>query len=184
MRWTTIAFCVASLIAPAFLFAAEPPAMPEPTKEHQWLQQFVGEWEGESEAMVEPGKPPMKAKGTETARAIGGFWVVSEGKAEMMGMPFTFVMILGYDADKKKYIGTWVDNMSSHQWKYEGTVDEAGKKLTFETEGPSPSAPGKTVKWREVMELKSKDHRVSSTSILGDDGKWITIVTGESRRKK
>ena len=134
--------------------------------------------------MMEPGKPAIKAKGTETSRLIGGFWVVGEGKGEMMNMPFTSVLTLGYDPDKKKYVGTWVDSMSSYLWKYEGTVDATGKILTLETEGPCPMAPGKLSKFREVTEFKSKDHRVFTSSILADDGKWTTMVTVNSHRKK
>jgi len=29
--------------------------------EHDWLGQFVGEWETELECPTEPGKPPMKS---------------------------------------------------------------------------------------------------------------------------
>src|SRR5688572_28399357 len=41
------------------LIAAEPRAMPQPTKEHEWLKQFAGEWDVETEAFVAPDQPPM-----------------------------------------------------------------------------------------------------------------------------
>ena len=156
----------------------------EPQKEHQWLQQFAGEWESEIEVMMQPGQPPMKAKGSETSRMIGGFWVIAEGKGDMMGMPFTSVLTLGYDSAKKKFIGTWIDSMTSYLWKYEGSVDSTGRILTLETEGPSPMDPGKVMKFKEVTEFKSKDHRVFTSTVLGDDGKWSTILTVHSKRKK
>ena len=158
--------------------------MPVPVKEHEWLQQFVGEWEGEAEIHMEPGKPPVKSKGSETVRRLGGFWIISEGKSDMMGAPFNHVLTIGYDPDSKKYVGAWVDSMTSHLWKYEGTVDPTGKVLTLETEGPCPQKPGKLSKFREVTEFKSKDHRVFTSSMQGEDGKWTTLVTGNSRRKK
>ena len=43
----------------------------EPQKEHQWLQKLVGEWTCESEATMEPGKPPERFKGTESVRSLG-----------------------------------------------------------------------------------------------------------------
>ena len=72
----------------AAAFAAAPivhaqATVPQPTKEHEWLKQFVGEWESELEVFMEPGKPPMKSKGTEVCRAIGGLWVIGEGKSDM-----------------------------------------------------------------------------------------------------
>ena len=55
------------------LIAQDMPQMPAPMKEHQWLEQFVGEWETEMECVPEPGKPAMKGKGTESTRMLGGF---------------------------------------------------------------------------------------------------------------
>src|SRR5690606_6766582 len=44
--------------------------MPKPTKEHDWLQKFVGEWESEVEIVMDPSQPPMLGKGTESTRMI------------------------------------------------------------------------------------------------------------------
>jgi hypothetical protein len=163
--------------------AAEMPKMPPPQKEHAWLQQFVGEWTSEGEMFMEPGKPPMKSTGTESTRALGGFWIVAENKSTFMDQPFTGVLTLGYDPEKKQYVGTWIDSVNSHLWTYAGTVDAAGKTLTLETEGPCPGKPGQLSKFKETVEFKSKDHKVFSSSIQGDDGKWTTIMTINYRRK-
>jgi len=163
------------------LRAEDFPQLPLPQKEHKFLEQFVGEWETEINM---PGKGAVKANGIEIARMLGGFWVVGDGKSELMGMPFTSVLTLGYDPQKKKYVGTWVDSVSSYLWKYEGTLDSTGKILTLDTEGPCPLRPGELVKFKEVTEFKSKDHRIFKSSILGEDGKWTTMVTVESKRKK
>jgi hypothetical protein len=162
---------------------AQAPDMPKPTKEHEWLQQFVGEWDTAIEIFMDPAQPPMKGKGTETSRSLGGFWVVAEGQSEMMGMKFGSVLTLGYDPDKKKYIGTWVDSMASHLWKYEGSVDATGKILTLDTEGPCPMRPG-VVKFKEVTELKDKDTRVFTSSIVEADGKLTQMIRVTSTRKK
>ena len=77
---------------------------------------------------MEPGKPAIKSKGTESTRTLGGFWAVSEYKGDFMGTPFAGVMTVGYDAEKKKYVGTWVCSMCDRLSKYEGSVD--GKTLT------------------------------------------------------
>lgn len=174
---------VALLCAGTLSKAQEPPQFPTPVKEHEWLNQFVGNWDYETEIFMDPSKPPMKAKGTETVRSLGGFWIVSEGKGDMMGKVFASVLTLGFDPQSKKYIGTWVDSFSSMLWKYEGSVDSTGKVLTLETEGPCPMKPGIT-KFREVTEWKGKDERVFTSSIQGDDGKWTTIVRVTSRRAK
>lgn len=164
------------------LRAAEMPPMPEPQKEHTWLQKFVGRWESESEVIMEPGKPPVKSKGSESARMLGGFWIVSEGKGEMMGSPFSSVLTLGYDPEKKQYIGTWVDSMTSKLWTYTGKVNDAGTTLTLESEGPCPLQPGKTIQFKETVEFKSADHRIFTSAMKGDDGQWVTMMTINSRR--
>jgi len=161
--------------------AQDAPKMPAPQKEHEWLKQLEGEWECEGEGVVEPGKPPIKSKGTESIRSLGGFWTVAEMKAECMGVPVTGVMTIGYDAQKKKYVGTWVCSMCDLLWKYEGAAD--GKVLTLDTEGPHHTT-GKTVKMRDVIEMKDKDNKVMTSLMLGDDGKWVTFMTLTSKRKK
>jgi hypothetical protein len=159
----------------------DPPKLAPPEKEHEWLKQLVGEWETDAEAVMEPGKPPIKCKGTDTTRMLGGFWSVSEMKGEMFGTPVVGHLTLGYDAKTKKYVGTWVCSVDGHMWKYEGKVD--GKTLTLDTEGPA--APGgKNAKMRDVIELKDADHKVMTSSLLGEDGKWVTFMTMNAKRKK
>ena len=180
MRRIVVAGLMAALLGAAAVCSAQVPGV---EKEHQWLQQLVGEWEAEVEVTIAPGQPPLKSRGTESVRTIGGLWVVAEGKNDFMGTPMASVMTLGYDPEKKKYVGTWVDSFTSYLWKYEGTVDAAGKVLTLEAEGPNPTAPGKLVRFREVIEVKSKDHKVFSSSQQTADGKWNTFVTVNYRRK-
>jgi hypothetical protein len=56
--------------------------------------------------------------------------------------------------------------------------------LTLDTEGPSPLEPGKKAKFREVLELKAPDHKVFTSYMQGEDGKWVKFVTMDYRRKK
>ena len=185
MAKSTVAGLVAALVlGAAVLQAQDLPKPPPPEKEHEWLKQLVGEWDTEAEATMGPGQPPMKCKGTESTRAVGGFWVISENKGTVMDQPMTGIMTLGYDPQKKKYVGTWVDSMINHLWRYEGTLDASGKILTLEAEGPNPMAPGTTARFRDSIEVKSKDHKVLRSAMQGPDGKWVTFMTGNHRRKK
>ncbi|MFZ2168314.1 MAG: DUF1579 domain-containing protein [Methylococcaceae bacterium] len=156
-----------------------------PQKQHEWLQQLVGEWTYESECSMEPGKPPEKFKGSEHVRSIGGLWVQGESHGEMPGGGMaTMLTTLGYDPQKKRYIGTWVGSMMTHLWLYDGSLNVAENALTLNTEGPSCTGDGKLVKDRDVIELKSADHRVHTVYRLGDDGEWRSIMTINYRRKK
>ncbi len=158
----------------------------EPQKEHKWLQQFVGEWTYENECSMGPDQPPMKATGTESVRSLGGLWVLCEGRGEMPGGgAATTVMTLGYDPVKQRYVGTFVASMMTHLWVYDGGLDLEGTTLTLDTVGPNfGGAPGAMAKYKDVIEFKSNDHRVLTSHMLGDDGKWHQFMTAHYRRRK
>ena len=177
---TTLSFIAITSMA---VGAQELPQLPEPEKEHQWLQQFVGEWTTKSKADMGPDLPPMECEGSISSRMVGGFWVLNEMKGDMAGTPMVGMQTVGYDSAKKKYVGTWVDSMVNHMWHYEGSVDATGKILTLEAEGPNFMAGGKLTKFQDIYEFKSADEIVIASTMLGEDGKWITFMTGTAKRK-
>lgn len=157
----------------------------EPQKEHEWLQKLVGEWTCESECIMGPDQPPMKSKGAESVRSIGGLWTMGEMQAEMPdGSPGTMIMTLGYDPQKGRFVGTFVGSMMTHLWLYEGALDAAGNVLTLDAEGPSMAGDGKMAKYQDAIEIKSADHRVLTSRMLGEDGEWRQFMTAHYRRKK
>lgn len=154
-------------------------------KEHHWLQKLVGEWTYEAEASMGPGKPPEKSTGSEIVRSLGGVWILAEGQVECPGGgPATTVMTLGYDPQKKRFVGTFIGSMMTHLWLYDGALDAAERVLTLDTEGPDFAVEGKMAKYKDTIELKSDDHRVLSSYTLGADGKWFGFMTSHYRRKK
>ena len=112
---------------------------------------------------------------------IGKHWILSEIKNSEWGM--TGIMTVGYNTEKKKFVGTWIDSMTNHMWKYEGELDSTGKILTLEAEGPNMASPGKTAKYRDVTEVKSKDHKVLTSFMQTDGGKWVQFMTMEAKRR-
>jgi Protein of unknown function (DUF1579) len=158
----------------------------EPLKEHQWLTRLAGEWTCEGEATMGPGNPPVKWESTESVRHIGGVWIIAEGKGEMPGSgePTTTLLTLGYDPQKKRYVGTFIGSMMTNMWVCDGALDASGTVLTLDTEGPNMAAPGKMAKYQDIIEIKSDDHRVLKSQMLGDDGKWTQVVMATYRRKK
>jgi hypothetical protein len=105
---------------------------------------------------MDPTKPPMKVKGNEVVRSIGGFWIVAESKGDMMGKPFLGVMTLGFDPQTKKYTGTWSDSMASHLWKYE--------ELSIQPEDPDP---GKL----RAMPNEARAYEVSGSHGMEEQGR-------------
>jgi hypothetical protein len=116
----------------------------EPQAEHRWLQKLVGEWTYEHEASMAPDKPKETFRGTESVRSLGGLWTVGEGTGDMPGGGTSkSVMTLGYDPQRKRFVGTFIASMMTYLWVYEGTLDASRKVLTLDTEGPNfaPAPP-------------------------------------------
>ncbi|NEP20431.1 MAG: DUF1579 domain-containing protein [Leptolyngbya sp. SIO4C1] len=159
--------------------------MPEqPQQQHDWLQKLVGEWTYESQAMMGPDQPDETFTGTESVRSLGGLWVIAEGQGEMCGGgDMTTIMTLGYNSQTQRYTGTWVGSMMTYLWVYDGTMDTAERVLSLYSEGPAMSGEG-LARYKDVMELKSADHRVLTSYLLGDDEQWHQFMTAHYRRKR
>lgn len=156
-----------------------------PQKEHEWLQQLVGDWTFESECLGEPGKPSEKFHGSEQVKSLGGLWIIGEGQGEMPGGDIGQMRLtLGFDPKRNRYIGSWVGSMMTHQWTYEGELDSSGRILTLNAEGPSFTGEDKMSQYQDVYEIKSSDHRILTSRVLGDDGKWTQFMTAHYHRVK
>lgn len=157
----------------------------EPTKEHAWLHQLIGDWDAEMECMMGPDQPPMQTTGSESVRSLGGLWTLGEGKSDTPdGGTATMLMTLGYDPERKRFLGTFVASMMTHMWVYSGSLDASGKILTLDTEGPAFTGDGKMAKYQDIIEFKSPDHRTLTSRMLGGSGEWRQVVTASYRRKK
>jgi uncharacterized protein DUF1579 len=172
--------------APPGMSAAEQEAMMKamsPGEQHKHLALLAGDWSFTSKAWMAPGAPPAESTGTMHAEAVlGGRYVQSVWKGNMMGMDFEGHGTNGYDNVAKKYVSTWMDNMSTGIMYSTGTCDAEHKRceekgsmmdpmtgkesymrsvtnwsgndsFTMEMYGPDPS--GKEFKWME-MSVKRK----------------------------
>ena len=160
------------------------PQEPVPDEHHEWLQQFVGEWDVVAEARMEPGAEPMRFELLESVRGIGKLWILAETNAEFGGQSFTSILTLGYDPKEKAFVGTWIDTSQTHLWHYRGQLDDAKKVLTLEAEGPSVLDPTKMANYRDVHELKEDGVRTVRSSIENEDGSWTQFNEAVYRRKK
>jgi hypothetical protein len=158
--------------------------LPKPGKQHDALKQLEGTWDAVSRFMTEPGKPMAESKGVETASmGLGGFWLTYEYKGEMMGAPFTGRGSMGFDQQKQKYVGTWIDSMKSGLFLSEGTADDSGRVFTMMAQGYCDSQ-GKAITMKQVMELKDKDTRTLTFLSPNPDGKDMVVGSIEYKRRK
>lgn len=154
----------------------------KPIKEHEWLQKLVGEWRTESEMMMPDGS---KATGTgrETVRSLGGLWAFGEGTGSMPdGGSMEYKSALGYDVSFKEYRGCWIGSVSSHLWKYTGTLSADGKKMTLDCEGPDMMVDGKTALYRDVIEFQDDNHRTLTSHGQDENGNWVVFMTARYTR--
>lgn len=159
--------------------------IPEPQKEHEWLKRLVGEWTFEGEATMGPDKPPSIFKGVERVRSLGGLWFLCEGDGDMPGGGIAkTLMTLGYDPQKKRFVGTFIGSMMTNLWIYDGALDRSERVLTLDSEGPAMSGDGSTAMYKDSIEFKSDDHRVMTSQMQGPDGKWTQVMTMTFRRTK
>lgn len=129
--------------APAGAPAMDPEMMKKmmefatPGPEHKVLDALVGKWTHHVKWWMDAAGAPTESDGTSEAKWImGGRYLQEDHKGNMGGMPFEGMGITGYDNMKKKYVGSWVDNMGTGITMMEGTWDAAKKTLSCTCEVP------------------------------------------------
>jgi len=135
---------------------------------HKLLAGLDGSWSYNVKMWMnpDPNAKPQESKGTAVRKSMmdGRFFVMDvTGKMDMPGpdgkkkeMTFKGMGIEGYDNVKKKFVGTWVDNMGTGIMMSEGTYDPA--TTTFTYTGEYEAIPSMKQKIREVMKIADKDH--------------------------
>jgi hypothetical protein len=117
----------------------------KPLPEHKILAADEGTWDASIKTyMGAPGAEPSISKGSEVNEVmLGGLWVLSKFDGEFGGMKFQGRGQYGYDPIKKKYVGTWIDSMSTILSTLEGEYDAKTKTLTFVGDGYDPNLKAK-----------------------------------------
>lgn len=152
----------------------------EPSKEHEWLKQFVGEWTYETECDMGTGERETFA-GREKVSMLGAFWVVMDGEGAMPDGSMGYTrMTLGYDP-AKGYRGSWIGTMMPFMWVYDGTLSEDGRTLTLATEGPNFSGEGMAT-YHDVVSIVDENERTLTSRMKGEDGSWKEFVWARYRR--
>lgn len=173
-------FALAAVLSAAAVAWAQGPPLPKPGPEHELLKKDVGNWDATVEMMMPPGPP---STGTETnVLGPGGLWLISDFQSNMMGAPFQGHGVMGWDATKNKYVGTWVDSMSTGISVTESTYDPATKTATGMVEGPGPD--GKPMRMKAVTQYKDDDTRVFTMYMKGTDGKEAPSMRITYKRRK
>ena len=142
-----------------------------PGPAHKVLEPRVGKWTYEMKCFESPGATATPSKGTSEAKwSMNGRFIEDKVTGDFMGQPFHGTAMVGYDNLKKKYISTWMDDMSTGIMYSEGTYDPATKTFTYSGECPDVMT-GKFVKSRSTEKWTDADHVVMQSFKPGPDGK-------------
>jgi len=166
------------------------PPLPKAGPEHAIFKDIAGTWDAKVETFMAPGAPASVSTGTEAARvACGGMCLLTEFKGSfVMGPPGTPATAFDghgtetYDQGKKKYVGSWIDSMSTGLSVTESTYDAASKTMKGTMEGPDMS--GKVEKMRSTTTMKDPNTRVMEMYNAGPDGKESLGMRITYTRKK
>ena len=174
-----LAALLLAAIAPAV--RAQMPALPE----HKHLAAEVGVWDAEVKLWPTADAEPMTSKGSETNEMFGSFWLLSKFESDFSGMKYSGRMQLGYDPQKKKYVGTWIDTMSPYLQTMEGTYDEKTKTSTMLATGVDMGT-GKPSNSKMITRFESDDVKVFEMMmpVEGKKDEWWKSMEIKYTRKK
>lgn len=110
------------------------------------LRKDAGTWDAEMEIRPAPGVPSIKQRGVAEGRMVGGKWLVRDVKTES---GFEGHGVYGWDAEKGKYTGSWVDSQQTTISRSEGTWSAETREMTFVV---TARHQGKDITYREVTQ--------------------------------
>jgi len=198
MRCRTLAATVLVAFTAALAFADDPKAKAGPSQAemeammkaatpgdaHKKLNAMAGTFNADVKMWMQPGAPPSGGTGVaENSWALDGRFLQQSFTGNFMGMPFSGVGYTGYDNIKKKYIGTWMDTMTTSMMISTGTANADGKSYTFTSSMDDPMT-GKASPVKETVTVVDDDHHTLEMWSPGPDGKMFKMMEIAYTRKK
>jgi len=181
----------------SMLFAADPAATDKAMQEemmkkwqayatpgdvHKTMAGMVGAWDTVVKSYSEPATP--ETKGTSTFTSImDGRYIQENAEGNFMGMPFDGIGTFGYDNARKKYVGSWVDNMGTGIMLSWGTSDDGGKTINWSGKATDPMT-GTEQSYRSVMHKMTDDQYHFEMYGPGMDGKEMKMMEITYNRRK
>jgi hypothetical protein len=169
------------LAGPALAPAQGAPPKPKPGPEHERLGFLVGKWKGEAELKQNPFMPAGKMTSSDTCEWLPGRFAVVcryDGKGPMGSTKG--LGILSYSTEEKAYTYYGVDSSGMIMATVsKGTWDNGTWTYTDESK-----MGGKTVKSRYTIRQTSPTAYTFTWEMQGDDGTWLKLQEGTSRKVK
>ena len=151
--------------------------LPKPGPEYDVFKHDVGTWDVEVKTSQGPA-----TKGKETNRMLGGFWMLTDFEGKLMGLDFKGHGVYGYDAEKKQYVGTWMDSLSATKMDMVGKYDKTHHTMTYE--GIAPGPDGKPTKNVFVTKYNDDGTRVMTMHMQAGDTMVKVFEMSYTKAKK
>lgn len=153
-----------------------------PGEQHQKLAKFVGKWTYVIKYRMNENEPWTESTGTSKMESIlGGRYIMDTTKGETEMGPFEGMGLTGFDNVSGKYVAFWSDNMSTGPMMLEGSMDAAGKKITYVGTCNCPmEGPGKRMKM--VVTMTDSNHFTHESYSFDAEGKeWKSMEIAYTR---
>lgn len=128
----------------------------QPGPDHAWMGFMVGSWNVATKMWMGPGEPQTSEARMETRWHMGRRFLRSEYSGELSGQDFRGEATMGFDNTTQQYKTVWIDNMSTHILRGEGTREGGVITVTGTNHMPTMGA----IPFRTVYTNKSDDEYV------------------------
>jgi hypothetical protein len=137
--------------------------MTKPGPNHKFFESWVGKWDTTTKVFPKPGSPPLEYQGhSEFSWLMDGRWLQERFEGQFMGMAHTGFGLSGYDNFDKRFVGCWVDNLSTAMITLTGSLDPTGKILTLfgQMDEPATGEHRKAVRFQTTI-IDEDTHRLT-----------------------
>ncbi|MEZ6105010.1 MAG: DUF1579 family protein [Pirellulaceae bacterium] len=111
--------------------------------------------------------------------ALGKLWTLgemsvdsSEGSSHIRSSRWVLIRCAGSSSERL------FPSCMTYLWFYEGSLDEAGRVLTLDAEGPSFLGEGAMGQYQDIIEFVDADTYLFSSRIKQADGTWLSFMSG------
>ena len=149
----------------------------QPGTPHKQLAGLVGTWDAETKFWMDPsGEPMVTPTKMKYEMMMDGRFLMETVHSEFGGQQFVGHGVYGYNNVTGKVQATWIDNMSSGIYAYEGSINEAGDEIVMMGKLMDP-VTREWVKTRSVMKISAdKLHYTSYETRGGEERKMMEIT--------
>jgi hypothetical protein len=150
--------------------------MAQPTPQHELLKKDVGTWDATMRMWFTPNAEPLVSNGIENNKLLdGGLWLISHYEGKIADTRFVGCGTVGFDPVKQKYVGTWIDNVTSSLSVMEGDYDQATNTLTMISRRRDPHT-GQSQTTKSTLQYVDNDTRIFEFLVPDADGKYWKML--------